>query len=92
SLGVFTHWAMNAIVSGVFQVMAGISATLSFSVFCGFMVLQLLWVIFVMPETKEVPLEDIKRKLGIESSGAAASGAGQFDAASASTTSSTDGP
>jgi hypothetical protein len=30
------------------------------------MVLQLLWVIFVMPETKGVPLEEIQRKLGIE--------------------------
>jgi sugar porter (SP) family MFS transporter len=92
SLGVFTHWAMNFGVSWVFPVMAGYSATASFAVFCGFMVLQLLWVLFLMPETKEVPLEDIKRKLGIESSGAAASGADQFDAAAASATSSTDGP
>jgi len=30
------------------------------------MVLQLLWVIFYMPETKGVPLEEIQRELGIE--------------------------
>ena len=30
------------------------------------MVLQLLWVIFIMPETKGVPLEQIQKKLKIE--------------------------
>jgi len=30
------------------------------------MVLQLLWVIFMMPETKGVPLEQIQKRLGIE--------------------------
>jgi hypothetical protein len=30
------------------------------------MVLQLLWVIFMMPETKGIPLEQIQKKLGIE--------------------------
>jgi hypothetical protein len=30
------------------------------------MVLQLLWVKFMVPETKGVPLEEMQRKLGIE--------------------------
>jgi len=30
------------------------------------MVLQLVWVLVVMPETKGVPLEQIQKKLGIE--------------------------
>ena len=30
------------------------------------MVLQLLWVVWIMPETKGVPLEEIQKKLGIE--------------------------
>ena len=73
SLGVFTHWAMNFVVSWFFPVLAGFSASLAFAIFCGFMVLQLLWVLFVMPETKEVPLEEMQQKLGIEPSEAASS-------------------
>ena len=30
------------------------------------MVLQLVWVLVMMPETKGVPLEEIQKKLGIE--------------------------
>lgn len=66
SLGVFTHWAMNFIVSWFFPVLAGISASLAFAIFCGFMTLQLLWVLFVMPETKGVPLEDIMRQMDVD--------------------------
>lgn len=75
SLGVFTHWAMNFVVSWLFPVLAGVSASLTFGIFCGFMVLQLLWVLFVMPETKEVPLEDIQRKLRMEPAAAETTGA-----------------
>jgi sugar porter (SP) family MFS transporter len=66
SLGVFTHWAMNFVVSWLFPVLAGFSVSLTFAIFCGFMVLQLLWVLVLMPETKGVPLEDMRRQLGIE--------------------------
>lgn len=66
SLGVFTHWAMNFVVSWLFPVLAGLSVAMTFGLFCGFMMLQLLWVLLVMPETKGVPLEDIQRKLGID--------------------------
>jgi hypothetical protein len=30
------------------------------------MVLQLFWVVWIMPETKGVPLEEIQKRLGIE--------------------------
>ena len=33
--------------------------------FCGMMVLQLIRVMFMAPETKSVPLEDIQKQLGI---------------------------
>ncbi len=35
-----------------------------FAIFCGMMVLQLVWVRLVVPETKGVPLEQMQRKLG----------------------------
>jgi MFS transporter, SP family, arabinose:H+ symporter len=36
-----------------------------FLFFCGMMVLQLLWVKTMVPETKGVPLEQMQRRLGI---------------------------
>ena len=38
--------------------------TFAFYAVC--MVGQLLWVLFIMPETKGVSLEDIQKKMGIE--------------------------
>ena len=35
------------------------------AIFCFMMVLQLLWVHFFVPETKNVPLEEMEKKLGI---------------------------
>ena len=37
-----------------------------FLFFCGMMVLQLVWVALMVPETKGVSLEEIQHKLGIE--------------------------
>ncbi len=37
-----------------------------FVFFGGMMVLQLLWVKFMVPETKGVPLEEMQRRLGID--------------------------
>lgn len=34
--------------------------------FCGMMVLELVWVRTMVPETKGVPLEEIQRRLGVE--------------------------
>ncbi len=36
-----------------------------FSFFTGMMVLQLIWVRMLVPETKGVPLEEIQKQLGI---------------------------
>ena len=38
-----------------------------FAFFCGMMVLQLLWVRLMVPETKAVPLEAIGARLGARS-------------------------
>jgi hypothetical protein len=37
-----------------------------FGFFCFMMILQLVWVKLMVPETKGVPLEEIQKKLGIE--------------------------
>lgn len=67
ALGSFTHWFMAAGVSWTFKPIAGgLGGGLVFGVYAFMMVLQLLWVLFVMPETKGVPLEQIQKKLGIE--------------------------
>jgi sugar porter (SP) family MFS transporter len=64
SLGSATHWILAAIVASVFPIMAErFGAAPLFLFFALMMVLQLLWVIFKMPETKGVPLEQLEAKL-----------------------------
>lgn len=65
SLGSTTHWVMNAIISGVFPVLAARSGAVPFVFFSLMMVVQLLVVWFVYPETKGVTLEQMQKKLGI---------------------------
>ncbi|MBN2021187.1 MAG: sugar porter family MFS transporter [Pirellulales bacterium] len=66
ALGSFTHWVMAAAISWTFPLIADWSGGHAFAFYCAMMVLQLLWVLTVMPETKGVPLEKIQRELGIE--------------------------
>jgi SP family xylose:H+ symportor-like MFS transporter len=65
ALGSFTHWFMAALISWTFPVIAGASGGHAFAFYAAMMVLQLLWVLKVMPETKGVPLEEIQKRLGI---------------------------
>jgi hypothetical protein len=46
-----------------------------FAFFCGMMVLQLIWVTLVVPETKGVPLERMAERLGPRDRPAAPGGA-----------------
>jgi MFS family permease len=66
ALGSFTHWIMAAAISWTFPMIAEWSGGHTFAFYGAMMILQLVWVIAVMPETKGVPLEQIQRKLGIE--------------------------
>ena len=59
-------WIMSAAISWTFPIIAASSAAAAFTFYALCMVGQLLWVIFVMPETKGVSLEAIQRRLGIE--------------------------
>ena len=67
SVGSTTHWTFAAITSGVFPSMiAFLGGSWSFFIFFLCMCGQLLWVLKVMPETKEIPLEEMSKKLGVE--------------------------
>lgn len=63
ALGSFTHWFMCAVISWTFPVIAAASGGHAFAFYAAMMVLQLLWVIFLMPETKGIPLEEMQRRL-----------------------------
>ena len=66
ALGSSTHWFMAALISWTFPMIAAKSGGHTFAFYGIMMVLQLLWVVWAMPETKGVPLEQIQKKLGIE--------------------------
>lgn len=65
SLGSFTHWLMNALISWIFPVIAVRSKAAPFVFFSAMMALQLVVVLAVYPETKGVSLEEMQKKLGI---------------------------
>jgi sugar porter (SP) family MFS transporter len=66
ALGSFTHWFFAAALTTFFpKMVTAFEPGYVFSFFCGMMVLQLIWVKTMVPETKGVPLEDMQRKLGI---------------------------
>lgn len=66
ALGSFTHWIFAALLTTFFPKMVDAFAPGSvFAFFCFMMVLQLIWVKFMVPETKGVPLEQMQKKLGI---------------------------
>ncbi len=66
ALGSFTHWVMAALISWTFPVFAAQSGGHVFAFYALCCVGQLIWVIFVMPETKGISLERIQKEMGIE--------------------------
>ncbi len=67
SLGSATHWVFAALLTTFFPAMVTAFAPgYVFLFFCGMMVLQLIWVKTMVPETKGVPLEEIQKQLGVE--------------------------
>ncbi len=64
ALGSFTHWVFAALISWTFPMIAEISGGHTFAFYSSMMVLQLIWVLKVMPETKGVPLEEMHKRLG----------------------------
>ena len=67
TLGSFTHWTFAALLTTFFpKMVTAFPPGYVFSFFTGMMVLQLIWVKTMVPETKGVPLEQIQKQLGIE--------------------------
>ncbi|MEM0992018.1 MAG: MFS transporter, partial [Bacteroidota bacterium] len=68
SWGSGTHWVFAAIITLVTpSVLEAFAKPTIFLFFAGMMVLQLLFVLFMMPETKGVPLEELQRRLAPKS-------------------------
>ncbi len=67
ALGSFTHWACAALLTTLFpKVVSVFPPGYVFLFFCGMMVMQLVWVKFMVPETKGISLEQMQHKLGID--------------------------
>jgi sugar porter (SP) family MFS transporter len=65
SLGSFTHWIMNAAISGTFPLLAAKSGAAPFAFFTVMMAVQFFVVLFTYPETKGITLEQMQKKMGI---------------------------
>ncbi len=64
SFGSSIHWILAAIVPSLIPILfATIGPGIVFSFFAFMMVLQLLFVVFIMPETKGISLEELSKKL-----------------------------
>lgn len=64
ALGSFTHWLLAALIANAFPFFANrLGGGVVFAFFCGMMILQLLFVWRLMPETKGVSLEALEQKL-----------------------------
>ena len=64
AIGCGTHWVCAALITTIFPVLAAAFPPAAiFAFFAGMMVLQLLWVLAFVPETKGVPLEELARRM-----------------------------
>ena len=64
SFGSSTHWILAAIIPSLIPFLfEKIGPGVVFAIFAFMMVLQLLFVIFIMPETKGITLEELEKKI-----------------------------
>ncbi|MDY7395893.1 sugar porter family MFS transporter [Aureibaculum sp. 2210JD6-5] len=64
SFGSSVHWILAAIIPSLVPVLfSSIGAGVVFMIFALMMILQLLFVLFMMPETKGISLEELSKKL-----------------------------
>jgi MFS family permease len=66
ALGSFTHWMFAALLTLLFpKMIEALAPGYVFAFFCFMMVLQLIWVKLMVPETKNVPLEEMQKQWGM---------------------------
>ena len=66
SLGSFTHWFFAALLTTFFpKLVSTLPPGYVFAIFAAMMCLQLLWVRTMVPETKNVPLEELQKELAV---------------------------
>lgn len=66
SLGSFTHWIFAALLTTFFpKMVSAFPPGYVFLFFTGMMCLQLLWVKTMVPETKNIPLEELQKVLAV---------------------------
>jgi SP family arabinose:H+ symporter-like MFS transporter len=63
SLGSFSHWSMNALISLLFPMVAAVSGAYPFYFFGAMMILQFVVVLYLYPETKGIPLEELQDQI-----------------------------
>jgi sugar porter (SP) family MFS transporter len=63
SLGSGAHWLTNALISGIFPMLARFSGGTPFVFFAAMMLVQFFVVLFVYPETKGATLEQLQARL-----------------------------
>jgi sugar porter (SP) family MFS transporter len=66
SLGSTVHWVAAALISWTFPLFAEVSGGYTFAFYAFCMAGQLIWVLFIMRETKGISLEEIQKQMGIE--------------------------
>ena len=69
SLGSATHWIMNALIAWTFPIVAAASRAAPFVLFACMMVIQLVVVLAIYPETRGVTLEEMERKMAARARG-----------------------
>jgi len=63
SLGSFSHWVMNALISGIFPLLAASSGGYPFVFFAIMMGVQFFVVLLIYPETKGFTLEEMQKRV-----------------------------
>ena len=64
SIGSAVHWTLNALIAGVFPAIAARSVAIPFAFFSVMMLLQFVFVLRYLPETRGISLERMQGALG----------------------------